>query len=87
MKVDLRTRTYVKPTVNAATTPTFLFVVIFRFQTDLIGMRRIITSVNVLKRPLALSRLETLTHFPGIDRSQILSLGLHSQIFTRNVAR
>ena len=73
---------YVKPTVKTATTPHFLFLVMWRLQTDLTGTNRIIISVMVLKRPLVSKILEASMQVPGTDLFQILSRGVHCHIFT-----
>ena len=78
--------THVKPTVKTAATPTFLFVVMCRFQTDFTGTNRIIVSVMVLKRPLVLRRVEMSIQVPGTDLFHILFRGVHSNILTIVVA-
>lgn len=46
-----------------------------------------IISVMVLNSPLIFSNAETLTQVPGTDLFHILSLGVHSQILTIEVAK
>lgn len=73
--------TYMAPIVNTNTTHAFFFLVIRRFQTPPIGIKRIMTSVTVLKNPLILIKASKLIHCPGTDGFQIRSLGVHCQIF------
>ena len=82
---DIRS-TYRKPKVNSRTTPTFLLIVVLRFQETLTGINKRSMSVRVLKAPLALSRLGILTHVPGFRRSHILARGVHSKILARVIA-
>lgn len=78
--------TYRKPKVKSRTTPTFLFTLVLRVQETLTGINNKSTSVRVLKAPLALSRLEILTHVPGLLLSHILARGVHSKILAIVIA-
>lgn len=75
-----------KPTVKTAAIPTFCLVLVCNFHTNLMGTRSIMRSVILLKRPLVFSRVGISIQRPGMDEFQILSLGLHSQILTNEVA-
>ena len=81
-ETESRGFTYTDPTVKTRQTPTFFFVLRFKFQTAFTGIIRISTSLIVLKAPLTLSRIERLIHVPGTDLSHIRGLGVHSKILT-----
>ena len=79
-------QTYRHPTLKTRMTPAFLFLSNCRFQTAFVGISKIIVSVMTLTTPLVLSMVGVLRHVPGMDLSQILALGTHSQILTKKVA-
>ncbi len=78
--------TYRHPNVNTRVIPIFLFVSNCKFQTTLIGIRRMMISVTRFHIPFVFSTAGASRHFPGIDLSQILTLGTHVQILTKKVA-
>lgn len=69
--------TYRKPKVKIKVTPTFLFVLVLRFQETLTGINKRSMSVRVLNAPLAVSTLPRLRQVPGTLLSHILALGVH----------
>lgn len=70
------------PAANIAINPNFLFVLIWRRQTDTIGSSKIEKSESTLTIAVMRTRDSMFTHFPGVSGSQIFRLGEHSNIST-----